>query len=159
MKLDVKIPLMACMALTACEQMGPLGPVVHDQTPQGVIAASVTVPAGYETIYLSGGTAGIQPGQDAGNTESQAMIILEKMKASLAKMNLTMGDVVMVHCWLAVDPKLGKSDAAGWNNSFKKFFGTPEQPNKPARTSVTVTLGGPTALLEVEAIAVRAPKK
>jgi enamine deaminase RidA (YjgF/YER057c/UK114 family) len=39
---------------------------------------------------------------------------------------------------------------------YSQFFGTPEQPNKPARSAVQVAaLAAPGALLEVEVIAVK----
>jgi endoribonuclease L-PSP len=42
------------------------------------------------------------------------------------------------------------------NAAFTKFFGTKDQPNKPARTTVQVAaLASPTALVEVEVIAAR----
>jgi enamine deaminase RidA (YjgF/YER057c/UK114 family) len=106
-------------------------------------------------------TAGM-PGQgadvDKGDTEAQATVILEKIKTALAEAGFSMSDVVRMHCWLAPDPKKdGKSDGAGWNAAYRKYFGTPEQPNKPARTTVTVyQLGAPTTLIEVEVIAAKA---
>jgi enamine deaminase RidA (YjgF/YER057c/UK114 family) len=40
---------------------------------------------------------------------------------------------------------------------YKKFFGTPEQPNKPARSAVQIAaLVAPGALVEIEVIAAKA---
>jgi enamine deaminase RidA (YjgF/YER057c/UK114 family) len=53
----------------------------------------------------------------------------------------------------AMDNRL---DFAGMNAAYAKFFGTAEQPNKPARTTVQVAaLVTPGALLEVEVQAAR----
>ncbi|BDB20675.1 hypothetical protein cym2001_40400 [Pseudomonas sp. CYM-20-01] len=47
-------------------------------------------------------------------------------------------------------------DFAGLQAGYTQFFGTPEQPNKPARTALqVVALPLPGALVEVEAIAAR----
>jgi enamine deaminase RidA (YjgF/YER057c/UK114 family) len=49
-------------------------------------------------------------------------------------------------------------DAPGMNEVFRTFFGTAEQPNKPTRSTVQVAqLGRPTTLVEIEAIAAKAP--
>jgi enamine deaminase RidA (YjgF/YER057c/UK114 family) len=50
----------------------------------------------------------------------------------------------------------GKFDSGGMNASFSKFFGTPEQPNKPARSTFGVAaLVAQGALLEIEVQAAR----
>jgi enamine deaminase RidA (YjgF/YER057c/UK114 family) len=56
------------------------------------------------------------------------------------------------------DPaKGGKMDFEGMMAGYSQFFGTQEQPNKPARTTVQVVLpaGDRGALVEVDVIAVR----
>ena len=57
----------------------------------------------------------------------------------------------------AADPAMdNKLDFAGMNTAYAKFFGTPEQPNKPARSTVQVAaLVAAGALLEVEVQAAR----
>ena len=68
-----------------------------------------------------------------------------------------MGDVVMMRVYMASDPDMGnKLDFAGMNAAYAKFFGTPEQPNKPARSTFQVAaLVAQGALLEVEVQAAR----
>jgi enamine deaminase RidA (YjgF/YER057c/UK114 family) len=138
------------------------------RTGSGMISSTVSVPAGYETIYLSGMTGTLQPPQgsapgtpppDSGDTEAQALRALEKIQQALAEQHLTMGDVVMMHAYLAPDPATGRGDSKGWTAAYTKYFGTPEQPNKPSRTSITVVLGSPVAKIEIETIAVRKPPK
>lgn len=133
--------------------------------PGAMIASSATVPPGSTIIYLSGATASpVDPADttspDAlGNTEVQTLSILTKMKAQLAGLGLTMGDVVKLTVFLVGDPKLGgKMDRDGMTVSYKKFFGTPDQPNLPTRSTVQVAgLGRPQNLVEIEGIAVKAP--
>ncbi len=57
------------------------------------------------------------------------------------------------------DPKLGgKMDFAGFNAGYKEFFGTAENPNLVARSTVQVAgLAGPNFLIEIEAIAAKVP--
>jgi len=63
----------------------------------------------------------------------------------------------MMHVYLVGDPKKdGKMDFAGMMEAYKQFFGTDQQPNKPARSTVQVAaLALPGALVEIEVIAVR----
>jgi enamine deaminase RidA (YjgF/YER057c/UK114 family) len=52
-----------------------------------------------------------------------------------------------------------KADYEGMLAAYTKYFGTHEQPNKPARTAVqVVALRRPGALLEIEVIAAKSHK-
>ena len=149
--------LIAIALLAGCKDQ--LAPVKHNQTAEGAIAKSVTVPPGYDTLYFSGGGAGRPAeGQEPGDTETQATKALENIKKNLEEEGLTYGDVVMMHAYLGPDPKTGQADRQGWGNAFKKYFGTNEQPNKPARTSIQVSFGASPNLIEIEVIAVRPHK-
>jgi 2-iminobutanoate/2-iminopropanoate deaminase len=129
--------------------------VMHNQ--QGMdkapFASSVMVPPGYNTYYISG-TAG--RGDD---TAAQTADALDRLKEQMAKLGLTFGDIVQAHVYLAPDPKKdNKMDFAGMNSSWFKYFGTPDQPNKPARAAFQVgALAGRNALVEIEFIAVKKP--
>ncbi len=81
----------------------------------------------------------------------------QQIEDVLADQNLSMADVVMVHVFLVGDPANGgKMDFAGMMAGFVQFFGSKQQPNKPARSTVQVAaLAAPGALVEIEAIAVR----
>ncbi|MDX3901633.1 MAG: RidA family protein [Sphingobium sp.] len=139
--------------------------IERQQASGAMIASSATVPPGSTLIFLSGATASpINPADtdsaDAyGNTEVQTMSILTKMKAQLAAMGLTMGDVVKMTVFLVGDPRLGgKMDRDGMTVSFKKFFGTADQPNLPTRSAFQIAgLARPQQLVEIEAIAAKAP--
>ncbi len=150
-------------------------PAVHADevtryVPEGAfIAQSVVVPAGYETIYISGLLPPVvDPKAPAsstayfgGNTEAQSDLVFKRLEAALAVQKLGLGDVVMMRVYLAGDPaQNGAMDFAGMMAAYRRHFGTPTQPNKPARATIQVAglVGGPGTLIEVEAQAVRRPK-
>lgn len=125
------------------------------------IARAVSVPAGMELVFHSGTTPGAPadptapPGTVAywGDTKTQALSTLEAIQASLKDLGLGFGDVVSMTVYLVADPasKDGRMDFAGFMESYKKFFGTPEQPNLPSRSTVQVAgLASPGVLVEIE---------
>jgi enamine deaminase RidA (YjgF/YER057c/UK114 family) len=128
------------------------------------IAAAVTVPAGSDTVFVSGALA--SPADKSapkdsraayGDTEAQTLSALTNIKATLARLGLGMGDIVKMTIFMAGDPeKGGKMDFLGMMKSYRKFFGTPEQPNLPARSAFQVAaLAAPWALIEIEVIAAK----
>ena len=130
--------------------------------PAAVISSTATVPPGSKLVWLSGATASpIDPAKpdEFGDTATQTKSILTKMKTQLEAMGLGMGDVIKMNVFLVGVPEQGgHMDAPGMNAVFKTFFGTPEQPNKPTRTTVQVAaLGRPTTLVEIEAVVAKAP--
>jgi enamine deaminase RidA (YjgF/YER057c/UK114 family) len=128
------------------------------------ISSAVTVKAGVDTYYLSGALAPVI-NKDApkdsvaayGDTETQTLGALTAIKGTLARLGLTMGDVVKMTVFMVGDPgKDNKMDFAGMMASYKKFFGTAEQPNKPSRSAVQVAaLAAPGALVEIEVVAAK----
>ena len=67
-----------------------------------------------------------------------------------------MGDVTMMRVFLGNNPATnGQPDYAGMMAGYSQFFGTKEQPNKPARTTVQVVLPSRVALIEIDLVAVR----
>lgn len=78
--------------------------------------------------------------------------------ASLVFVSGTLPDPIYPrHLRVGAEETDGKLDFAGLQRGYTQFFGTPEQPNKPARTALqVVALPLPGALVEVEAIAARA---
>ncbi|MHB1023579.1 MAG: RidA family protein [Acidobacteriaceae bacterium] len=112
------------------------------------------------TFYASGEMASpIKPGE-YGDTKQQTISALTKIQALLKTQGLTMGDVVLMHVYMAGDPaKGGKLDFAGMMEGYKMFFGTKEQPNVPARSAMQVAaLAAPWGLVEIEVVAVK-PKE
>ena len=124
------------------------------------ISAAVSVKAGTDTVFLSGAMGMPPKGSTAapGDTEAQTMGALTALKATLARLGLGMGDVVKMNVFLVGDPaKGGKMDFPGLMASYTKFFGSKDQPNKPARSAVQVAgLAAPGALVEIEVIAAKA---
>jgi enamine deaminase RidA (YjgF/YER057c/UK114 family) len=153
---------MAGAALIMTMSAAAQSTVKHIQTPNSGIASAVW--AG-DTLYVSGQIASpVQPADRAkgipavyGDTKAQAASALGKIEALLKEQDLTMGDVVMMHAYLVGDPAMGgKLDFAGLNAAYSQFFGTKEQPNKPARSAVQVAaLAIPGPLVEIEIIAVK----
>jgi enamine deaminase RidA (YjgF/YER057c/UK114 family) len=109
------------------------------------------------TLYLSGTTSPSADGPTPGNTEAQTVGAIKAIESALKGQKLTLGDVVLMHVYLAADPaKGGKMDFAGFMAGYSQFFGTKDQPNKPARSTMQVAaLVEDTALVEIEVVAVR----
>jgi enamine deaminase RidA (YjgF/YER057c/UK114 family) len=128
------------------------------------ISQGVWVPANSDTLYLSGSippianpTAPKGSIESYGNTEAQTVAVLQRIEQSLEAQKLSLADIVMMHAYLVGDPgKDGKMDFTGFMAGYTRFFGTKEQPNKPARSAMQVAgLAAPGALVEIEVIAVR----
>lgn len=134
-----------------------------------LILQSVTIPAGAETLVLSGQLAApIDPSKPVtgvesfGDTKTQTISIMTKIKAILAQHGFTMADVYKLTVFVAADPARtdGKMDFAGMNEGFKLFFGSADNPNTVTRSTVQVAaLAGPNFLVEIEATAARMPKR
>ena len=137
---------------------------IGDVTGLSAGAASVSVRLLKIKYAASATAAPINPADtdsaDAyGDTEAQALSIFTKMKAQLAEMGLTMGDMVKLTVFLVGDPKNGgKMDRDGLTRAYKKFFGTADQPNLPTRSAFQISaLARPQQLIEIEGIAAKAP--
>jgi len=136
--------------------------VKHIQTDTAAIATGVW--AG-DTYYLSGQLADPvtpadrakgTPAVYATDTKTQAASVFAKIQKALQAQGLDMKDVVKMTVFLGPDPTTGKLDFAGMNSEYVKYFGTKDQPNKPARSAFQVAaLAAPWALLEIEVIAVK----
>ena len=96
-----------------------------------------------DTLYLSGQLASPTNAAEVvkgappvyGDTQTQALSVFAKLQSLLKEQGLDMKDVVKMTVFLAGDPvKGGKLYFAGLQASYTKFFGTADQPNKPART-------------------------
>lgn len=142
--------------------------IVRRQTGAFPIASSVSVPAGSELVFLSGTLADpVEPNAPAGSverlgdTETQSASVLAKLAKALEAAGLGMGDVVKMNVFLVGDPAQGgRMDFEGLMRAYAKHFGTDAQKNVPARTTVQVAaLPVPGALVEIEVIAARAPRR
>lgn len=136
-------------------------------TPTSFIASTVTVPPGSELIFLSGqlpnvADATAAPGtvEAYGDTETQSESTFAKIKALLETRGLTMGDVVSMTVYLTAAPGSDRMDFAAMMRAYNRYFGTPEQPNRPSRSTVQVAgLAGPGFLVEIEVTAARTPAR
>lgn len=90
-------------------------------------------------------------------TEQQTVGLIRFLERLLVSQQLTLGDVVMMRVYLGADPTSGKMDFAGMMRGYTQFFGTAAQPNRPARTTVQVTLpaGDRGGLIEIDLVAMK----
>lgn len=134
--------------------------------PNALILDGVRIGGDMETFYLSGQLPGpidpkktmadVKSIEDMGDSKTQTISTLNKIKALLTAQGYAMSDLVKLSLFVAADPKTGKMDFAGVNEGFRQFFGTAENPNTVARSTFQVAaLVGPYYLIEIEAIAVK----
>jgi enamine deaminase RidA (YjgF/YER057c/UK114 family) len=141
--------------------------VIRHKLPNGdtfPISAAVEVPAGKTLVFLSGMVPPLvdpKSPKDSiaayGDTKTQTIGALNRIKASLENLHLTMGDVIKMQAFLVGDPsKGGKLDFEGFMQGYTQFFGTAAQPNLPVRSALQVAaLAMPGFLVEIEVTAVR----
>jgi enamine deaminase RidA (YjgF/YER057c/UK114 family) len=159
----MRAAIIALLAATALASAPPLfaQSVKHIQNSNpGGIADGVWVG---DVLYLSGQLPSPSKPADRatntpavwGNTTEQADSAFQKIQGLLKAQGLGMGDVVMMRVYMVAAPD-GKLDFQGMNAAYNKYFGTADQPNKPARSTVQVAaLVTSGALLEVEVQAAR----
>lgn len=129
------------------------------------IAQAVEVTADTVLIYHSGTTPGAaNPDAERGSreyygdTETQALSVFQRMEASFEKLGVGFGDVIKMTVFLVGDPNMGgRMDFSGFMKAYTKYFGTEDQPNKPARSAFQIAglAGGPGMLVEIEAVLAR----
>lgn len=168
------------VGLTAAAMIAAASPAVPKSKPPAIerrsasptapILQSAAIKPGAQLLFLSGqlanplpDSAGKKPAEltmaDYGDTKTQTISVLEKIKGLLAAQGYTMGDVFKMTVFVAGDPKLGgKMDFAGMNEGFRQYFLTPDNPVTVARSTVQVAaLAGPNFLVEIEVIAAKNP--
>jgi len=129
------------------------------------ISRAVEVSADTTLIYHSGTVPG-PASADAergsreyyGDTEAQAMSVFGRMEDSFKELGVEFGDVIKMTVFLVGDPEMGgRMDFGGFMKAYTKYFGTEEQPNKPARSAVQIAglAGGPNMLIEIEVVIAR----
>ena len=158
MKRLIALTIAAC-ALTGAAHAQE---IVRGGNPQSPIASVVTVPAGFDTIYVSGMTPPVIDEKATGvarfgDTKTQTLGVLGRIEAALKSQGATMADVVMMRVLLVGDPaKEGKMDFMGMMEGYRTYFGTAAQPNKPARITSQITgLVADGMLVEIEVQAAR----
>jgi 2-iminobutanoate/2-iminopropanoate deaminase len=161
--------------LLAAGTLGMLAPSAADaqvvrikRNPAALILDAARVNAASDVVYVSGQLASpldpakpmseVKSVEELGDTKTQTISTLTKVRDILATQGFTMADVVKLTLFVAADPRTGKMDFAGANEGFKAFFGTAENPNTVARSTFQVAaLVGPYYLIEIEAIAAKKP--
>jgi enamine deaminase RidA (YjgF/YER057c/UK114 family) len=149
--------VIALMApLIASAQTTKRIPLPASQNPSGANVPFSAAAWGGDTLYVSGW---LDPDMKIHtDTKSQTLGIIKDLQKLLESQNLTLGDVVMMRVYLGGDPaKGGKIDILGARAAYSQFFGTKDQPNKPACTTVQVVLPSAArgALVEIDIVAVR----
>ena len=80
--------------------------------------------------------------------------MLAKIDTALREQGLGLGDVVMMRVFLVAPAGSSRMDFAGMMRGYRAMFGTPAQPNKPARSTMQVAgLVDPGWLVEIEVTA------
>jgi enamine deaminase RidA (YjgF/YER057c/UK114 family) len=153
------LPLLAVAligSLTASTQKIKQIPLPASQNPSNADLPVAGAMWAGDTLYVSGW---LDPDlKTHTDTTSQTVGLIKDIQKFLESQKLTLGDVVMVHVYVGGDPaKDGKGDVAGMTAGYTQFFGTKEQPNKPARTTLQVVLPAAArgALVEIDLVAVR----
>ena len=127
------------------------------------IAQAVTLPAGTTIHFISGQVPPVVDKAVAGDTlaafgdtKTQTMGVLNKIKEVLQSMKLDIPDVVKMQVFLVGDPANGgRADVKGFMEAYTQFFGG-SQPNLPSRAVVQVAaLSNPGWLVEIEVVAAK----
>lgn len=127
------------------------------------IAQAVEIPAGTTLVYHSGMTpAPADPQAERfspafwGDTEAQAMSVFGRLEESLKAKKLGFSDVVKMQVYLVAPPGGDAMDFNGFMNAYRRYFGSDDQPNLPARSAFEVAgLAAPGMLVEVEVVLAR----
>lgn len=118
---------------------------------------TIMIPAGAETLYLSGSGAAPKPDGTWGNMEEQTIDTFNGFKQKLQAEGWSMSDIVQVRAF-AVAGEFGLLDFDGFNRGYRQFFGTEENPQKPVRSFVQIAgLVVDGWLIEIEVRAARMP--
>src|ERR1700753_1778395 len=128
------------------------------------IAQAVEVKGPVTTYYVSGQVppavnkdADPQSLAVYGDTPTQTVGVLTRIKGILEGLGLTMADVVKMQVFLVHSPS-APMDFGAFMKGYTQFFGG-SQPNLPARSVVGVaSLANPGFLVEIEVIAVKDTK-
>jgi enamine deaminase RidA (YjgF/YER057c/UK114 family) len=142
----------------------PAGEIRRVGAAQSPILSSAEVPAGSRLVYVSGtvpdpvdAAAPAGSAQRFGDTAAQTRSVLRKIAAELAQHGLGLGDVVMMRVFLVAPPGQQRMDFQGMMTAYREFFGTTDQPKRPARSTMQVAgLVDPGWLVEIEVTAAAA---
>jgi enamine deaminase RidA (YjgF/YER057c/UK114 family) len=99
-------------------------------------------------LYFS---AGVLPSVD-GDMKTQALSALGVLKSRMAEAGLGFKDVLFLRAYVVPEAD-GNFDRKGWGEAYGAFFGTADQPQKPARTTIAVHALPRNMKIEIDVIA------
>jgi enamine deaminase RidA (YjgF/YER057c/UK114 family) len=157
----------ALLVAAACSATVAAGAAEADVTRHPIpnstfpIAQAVEVTGNARTVYVSGQVppvinkdADASSPQAYGDTKTQTIGVLNRIKGILEGLGLTMGDVVKMQVFL-VHSAAAPMDFKAFMEGYTQFFGG-SQPNLPARSVVGVAaLANPAFLVEIEVTVVK----
>lgn len=118
---------------------------------------NIMIPAGAETLYLSGSGAQQQADGTWGDMEQQTVDTFSRFQETLESQGWSLEDIVQVRAF-AVSGDDGELDFAGFNAGYQQFFGSDKNAMKPVRSFVEIAgLVVPGWLIEIEIRAARMP--
>src|SRR5215468_10377156 len=164
MRLSAKLLLAAVLAGAGAHAAS--ADIVRHPIPNSTfpIAQAVEVKGNVTTYYVSGQVPPvIDKSADAssvaayGDTKTQTVGVLTRIKGILEGLGLSMADVVKMQVFLVHSPS-APMDFKAFMEGYTQFFGG-TQPNLPARSVLGVaSLANPGFLVEIEVIAVKDAK-
>lgn len=117
---------------------------------------NIMIPAGAETLYLSGSGARQQEDGTWGDMEQQTIDTFARFQETLESQGWSLEDIVQVRAFAVSGPD--GLDFAGFNSGYQKFFGSDINPMKPVRSFVEIAgLVVDGWLVEIEIRAARMP--
>jgi enamine deaminase RidA (YjgF/YER057c/UK114 family) len=140
----------------------PAAAIVRHSSGSFPIASAVEVPSGYTLVFHSGTVPSPADEKAAegtpaywGDTKTQSLSVLNKIKSSVEGLGMTMADVVSMTVYLAADKSTNpqaRMDFDGFMEAYRQFYGeAASQPDLPARSTVEVAnLVSPGMLVEIE---------
>ena len=118
---------------------------------------NIMIPAGAETLYLSGSGAQEQADGTWGDMEQQTIDTFGRFQETLEAQGWSLEDIVQVRAF-AVSGDDGELDFAGFNAGYQQFFGSEKNAMKPVRSFVEIAgLVVSGWLIEIEIRAARMP--
>ena len=118
---------------------------------------NILIPAGAETLYLSGAGARQQADGTWGDMEQQTIDTFSRFQETLESQGWSLEDIVQVRAFAVSGPD-GELDFAGFNRGYQQFFGSDINPMKPVRSFVEIAgLVVDGWLIEIEIRAARMP--
>ena len=165
MKLAASSLALALTLLSSVPVVAHAQDIVRHKIPNSdfPIAQAVSVPPNATIHFISGQVPPVvdkaaDPNAIAafGDTKTQTVGVLLRIKDILQGMGLSMGDVVKMQVFLVGDPAAGgRADVAGFMAGYTQVFGG-AQPRLPARAVMQVAaLSNPGWLVEIEVVAAK----